>query len=239
MREIASDYVEFKQKRVIKCMSWWYALGDKGGYWRRNPCKKWRCDRCREVKIRNLQAQVCQAVPGPHIFVTEVNKTGRSLAQWIQRHVPKKSYYRAVKKSGGALLITRFTIPRLSIRKSKLEFLQGEFASLLRTYSSDKKRSTSRRIEHEKLEKSKIFGHFICNDVDYWRTKNMRKRIEREYGNIQNDLERGQWLMAHREDLFLSPRGNRLIEDCMKQVQHVKSPAIDDESGTDRVCASQ
>jgi len=217
VHENGTDHAEEKRKSDIKCGTWLFYLNDSGGYWWEKPCNKWSCDHCREIKISDLQAQVCKAVPGPHAFITEVNKMGRSLTQWIQRHIPKKCDYSTVKKPGGALLITRYKIHESSKRRSRDKFLKGQYADLLRQPMVVGQRITHRKGQNKKQELKGYYGIFIQSDDGD--TMEQRRKNERDYRGIKSDLERGHWLTVHRDSIILFGKGKRLVEDYQRHME--------------------
>jgi len=218
-------------KRDIKCGTWVYVLKDgTAGFWLKILCDKWNCPYCCEVKIDEWQLRVCSAIPGPHLFVKELNKTGRALSQWIQRHVQKKCPYFKVKTKEGVILITRYQIPE-SIRKSKDKFLHGEFAGLLRQHFTGVRRITSGKTERKQKKDKVSYGLFLPDEAtnDEMKAKKEHQKILQEYREIKNDIERGRWLTVNGDRILLSKKGNQLIEAYRKHVEKQECCAIENE----------
>jgi hypothetical protein len=230
LRVKGRDSGEFGRQTEITCGAWVCVLKTNGSYWWKKPCGKWTCKECREIKIAEWQGKISAAIPGPHVFIQQLDQSGRSLSQWVQRHVPKECDYFTVKKPGGAVLVTRYKI-RGSSRKSKKKFLEGEFADLLRDPSIEGRRITCRNNNKKKVKAGGCCGFFITdNHTDDGReVKKEHRRILQEYGDIKSEIDRGKWLTEHRENIFLFPEGERLIEAYRMHRENGNGHAIENE----------
>lgn len=230
MRRKPQDYCVWK--REIKCGTLIYVLTNNGGYWWNKPCGKWSCDDCLKTKIEKYKDEIYVAIPGPHVFVTELTITGPSLTQWVQRHV--HGYYMKVNKPGGVILITRYHISQSKrktkikfscTRKSNEKFLNGEFVEFLKQPFTGGKKVTSRQEEKKQNKKASSYGFFLPSNEanDERSSKKENIQILDEYREITDDFERGRWLDVHREQILLFSEGFRLIEEYRRQ-KDIKSP---------------
>lgn len=235
MREKPIDS-EVQRKREIKCGTWVCIL-KKGDYsWWKKPCRKWSCPECCEIKIEKWQTRILSVIPGPQLFVKQLNKTGRALTQWTQRHVPKEWDYFLVKHPGGAMLITRYKTPGSS-RKSKEKFLYGVFGEWLRQTFIGVKRITCRiKNNNQQIDEAKIFadpevgesvvpvnfGFFLSKDCtdDGREAKEENGRIINKFINLESDLDRGHWLTIYREQVMPFKEGKRLMDEYRKHVEN-------------------
>ena len=221
MREKANELFKHEWKRQIECGTLVYVLTNNGAYQWNKPCGKWSCDVCFKRKVRTYQNKISTAIPGPHVFITELTNTGRSLTQFVQRHVTGD--YFIVKTSGGATLITRFKLPEskkskeklLCVRKSKDKFLNGEFAGLLRQPFTGGKKITSRKGEKKQNSGPESYGlfHPSKDSNDEKKVKEEHRKIIDEYKKSTNDVDRVHWITEHIKQIYIFPKGKRLIDD--------------------------
>lgn len=222
MHEKAKDFFKREESKEIKCGTWIFVFNAPIGYWWKKPCGKWHCDECCKAKTKNYQYKISALMPGPHVFVTEVENTGRSLTQLVQRRAT--GGYVIVRKKEGAILITRFKISErcrskekfLCVRKSKDKYLKGEFAESLRQPFTGGKKITSSRGEKKPERERQSYGFLRTSDTsdDGKKAKEENRKIIDEYSKLKNDTERGRWLMEHRKQILMSSKGDRLIEEC-------------------------
>ncbi len=188
-------------------------------------CRGWDCPKCGPRKIEEWQARIKREIPGPHVFVIEIKKTGRALTKWIQRHC--KAQYYAVRKSpsreDGVLLVSRFKI-KGAAELGKKGFLNGAFADLLQQpwHSSD------RRILHRQLDNppaKPYFYGFLCG---HGKEKDTNENLK-GYETAVAEGREAEWLFNHQSEIHLFTRGESAVREFHATVEREERLAIIEE----------
>jgi len=193
-----------------KCGDTVTAITQRNAYTITWTCKTWDCEECVGRKIDEIEFILKLNIRGPHVFITQVERTGDRLSGWIDRNKPRvpNFFYLAIQTASGARVISSHLFSNSSDtqRAGKKNYVEKD----LHNYLTDHQREVI-RISHsrERFQKwprviqqpllAKIFGDKIS-----------------EWNKLKTDRERAEWL-EHTPGIQLTRAGQEFIREHLER----------------------
>lgn len=162
---------------------------------------------------------------------------GKDVSAYVRQNV-KGPYFVVHRPDGSAVLITRFKLEG-SIRRAKAQYLEREFADMLREpWPKGKQRkgiSTRHGVYTGRINSRNYCFVFGAGGDDNDEFKKLYKRIAKEFKSLNTDVDRGKFLydltLKLGSDLRLFEPGQKLIDAYHAAVECEERQAIMEEGG--------